>query len=304
MKSPIFYVLLTIVITQIFSKVPNDNIIIKLDGSFSDDYPIVEEQYFQIKITSENLPKFLKIQVDNNMEDKNPNFVLAFIKSLDTSAEREQISTGEKSSLMWLTQSQLNKENNLLYVTCYSFPCNFTLNLFSSDAINLDFNSQFNLYVTDNNKEIEVTFSSEKEDFNATYISLWAIGNKNPQVTLQGEYDSQKYSKNNIFKINPTTESGSTYILKIIAQVNDVINIGSSAFDKNLESDLLNNYPEKKGFIKKDFANQEECYNINIDGYIQDENYYLSGIIFSKIAEIYFLFIRLILHQKIKNIFV
>ena len=288
MKSPIFYVLLTIVITQIFSKVPNDNIIIKLDGSFSDDYPIVEEQYFQIKITSENLPKFLKIQVDNNMEDKNPNFVLAFIKSLDTSAEREQISTGEKSSLMWLTQSQLNKENNLLYVTCYSFPCNFTLNLFSSDAINLDFNSQFNLYVTDNNKEIEVSFSSEKEELNSTYISLWAIGNKNPQVTLQGEYDSQKYSKNNIFKINPTTESGSTYILKIIAQVNDVINIGSSAFDKNLESDLLNNYPEKKGFIKKDFANQEECYNINTDGYIQDENYYLSGIIFSKIAEIYY----------------
>ena len=127
-----------------------------------------------------------------------------------------------------------------------------------------------------------------KEDFNATYISLWAIGNKNPQVTLQGEYDSQKYSKNNIFKINPATESGSTYVLKIIAQVNDVINIGSSAFDKNLEIDLLNNSPEKKGFIKKDFANQEECYNINIDGYIQDENYYLSGIIFSKIAEIYY----------------
>ena len=284
MKSPIFYVFLTIVIAQIFSKVPNDNIIINLDGSFSYNYSIIKEQYFQINITSENLPKFLKIQVDNNMEDKNPNFVLAFIKSLDTSAEREQISTGEKSSLMWLTQSQLNKENNLLYVTCYSFPCNFTLNLLSSDSINLDFNSQFNLYVTDNNKEIEVSFSSEKEELNATYISLWAIGNKNPQVTLQGEYDSQKYSKNNIFKINPATETGSTYVLKIIAQVNDVINIGSSAFDKNLETDLLNNYPETKGFIKKDFANQEECYNMNMDGYVQDENYYLSGIIFSKIS--------------------
>ena len=243
MKSPIFYVLLTIVIAQIFSKVPNDNIIINLDREHSYNYSIIKEQYFQINITSENLPKFLKIQVDNNMEDKNPNFVLAFIKSLDTSAEREQISTGEKSSLMWLTQSQLNKENNLLYVTCYSFPCNFTLNLLSSDSINLDFNSQFNLYVTDNNKEIEVTFSSEKEELNATYISLWAIGNKNPQVTLQGEYDSQKYSKNNIFKINPATENSSIYSLKIIAQVNDVINIGSSAFDKNLESDLLNNYP-------------------------------------------------------------
>ena len=28
--------------------------------------------------------------------------------------------------------------------------------------------------------------------------------NKNPEVTLEGQYDSKKYSNNNIFKINPS----------------------------------------------------------------------------------------------------
>ena len=288
MKSQMFYVLLISVITQILSKVPNDIKTIKFIDSFSKNYVIEGEQYFQILIISESLPKFLKVQINNYEEGKNPNFVVTFSKSLDTSGEREQMSTGEKSALMWLTQAQLQKENNLLYVSCYSFPCNFNLSLLSTDEIRMDFNSQFNLYVTDNNKDLEVTFTSEKEELDASYISLWAIGNKNPEVSLGGEYDSQPSSKDKIFKINQNTSISSTYVLKIKAEVNDVINIGSSTFDANQTSTLINNSPEKKGFIKKDFSNQEECYSINIDGYEQKEDYYISGIIHTKVVEIYY----------------
>jgi hypothetical protein len=220
--------------------------------------------------------------------EKNPNYIMTFVKSLDESGKREQISSGEKSAIMWLTKDQLDKENNLLYVTCYTYPCNYNLTIESSEQIKMNFNSQFNLYITENNKEVDVVFSPEKEDLDASYITLWGIGNKNPEVTLEGQYDSKKYSNNNIFKINPSKINDITYTLKIKAEANDIINIGSSTFDTNLKSSLINNSPEKKGFIFKDFSNQEECYNLNIDGYNETEYYYLSGIFYTKIAEIYY----------------
>ena len=288
MKSDYFFFIFIFLFPQIITLIPNEAEIINFDGNFSENYEISEEKYFQINIISENLPKYLKIKIDNLIEDKNPNFIMAFTKSLDSSAEREQISTGEKSSLMWLTKEQLDKENNFLYITCYSFPCNFSLNLTENDKINMELNSHATLYITNNNREIEVTFADHNDELNISSISLWAIGNKKPEVTLEGEYDYQKYSKNNIFKINKNDLNISNYNLKLRAEAGDVINIGSSSFDINLINNLINNSPEKQGFIKKDFSNQEECYEIDIDTYNPNENYYLSGLIYSKVAEIYY----------------
>ena len=288
MKFITFIGILAILISQIVSIIPNSIETISFNGYFSEPFDNVEEKYFQIKIALENIPKYMKINVIDFLGEKNPNYIMTFVKSLDESGEREQISSGEKSAIMWLTKDQLDKENNLLYVTCYTYPCNYNLTIESSEQIKMNFNSQFNLYVTENNKEVDVVFSPEKEDLDASYITLWGIGNKNPEVTLEGQYDSKKYSNNNIFKINPSKINDITYTLKIKAEANDVINIGSSTFDTNLKSSLINNSPEKKGFIFKDFSNQEECYNLNIDGYNETEYYYLSGIFYTKIAEIYY----------------
>ena len=67
---------------------------------------------------------------------------------------------------MWLTKEQLDKENNFLYVTCYSFPCNFSLNLTENDKINMELNSHATLYITNNNREIEVTFADHNDELN------------------------------------------------------------------------------------------------------------------------------------------
>ena len=282
-------ILFSFLITQIIAKIPEEPLIIDFNGNYTKNYENVNETYFQIKIISENLPKYLKIQISNFKESQNPNYIMTFNKSNDESSEREQISTGENSALMWLTQQQLDKENNLLYVSCYTFPCNYTLNLLSCEEINLDLNSQFNLYVTNNNKELDVSFSSENEELNYPYITLWAIGNKNPEVTLSEGYEYKKYSKNNIFKISSNASTESIYVLKIKAEIGDVINIGANSFSgDNLENSLINNSPEKKGFIIKNFYNKEECYMINIDRYDLNENYYISGLVYTKIAEIYY----------------
>ena len=228
MKKISIIFLLLLQIFQILSIQPNDTDIINLNGSYSKKHENVEEKYFQINITSANIPNFLKIQVTNTESTKNPSYIMTFVKSLDPSAEREQISKGEKSSLMWLTKNQLDKENNLLYVTCYNPPCNYNLNLESSNELNMDFDTQFNLYVTDNNKEIEINFSSEKDGFKASFITLWGIGNKNPEVTLLEGYDYIRSKNYNTFKIKTDSMNKSSYIMKIKAEVGDVINIGQN----------------------------------------------------------------------------
>ena len=287
MKFQIFIGILSLLITQVISIIQDNIEIISFDKTFMKNYEKVEEKNFQIKIASENIPKYLQIKVASIHEGENPNYIMVFKKSLDEYAEREQISSGESTTLMWLTKGQLDKENNLLYVTCYTFPCNYGLHIEESDIINIDLNTQFNLYITESNQEVDIKFNSY-ETIDPAYITLWAIGNKNPKVTLEGEYDSQKYSKNNIFKINSDTKTNTTYLLKIKAEIGDVINIGSDVFESDFISYLINNSPEKKGFIQKDFSNQEECYEFNIDGYDQKETYYISGLIYTKIAEIYY----------------
>ena len=99
------------------------------------------------------------------------------------------------------------------------FPCNYNLNIRASDTIDIEFDSQFNLYVTDKNKEIDVVFYSDKKDKDIPYISLYAIGNKNPEVTLQSHYEYKKYSKNNIFKITLFDSTNTNYTLKIKARI-------------------------------------------------------------------------------------
>ena len=177
MKFQIFIGILSLLITQVISIIQDNIEIISFDKTFMKNYEKVEEKNFQIKIASENIPKYLQIKVASIHEGENPNYIMVFKKSLDEYAEREQISSGESTTLMWLTKGQLDKENNLLYVTCYTFPCNYGLHIEESDIINIDLNTQFNLYITESNQEVDIKFNSY-ETIDPAYITLWAIGTK------------------------------------------------------------------------------------------------------------------------------
>ena len=63
-------------------------------------------------------------------------------------------------------------------IICSSDECNYELKLSASPFITIDFNSQFNLYVTENNQNVEVVFSSDSEIDDSDYITIWAIGIK------------------------------------------------------------------------------------------------------------------------------
>ena len=41
--------------------------------------------------------------------------------------------------------------------------------------------------------------------------------------------------------------------------------------------------------MKLEFSNAEECYELNFDGYNQNETYFLSCLIYTKVAEIFYM---------------
>ena len=59
MKFQIFIGILSLLITQVISIIQDNIEIISFDKTFMKNYEKVEEKNFQIKIASENIPKYL-----------------------------------------------------------------------------------------------------------------------------------------------------------------------------------------------------------------------------------------------------
>ena len=268
----------------------NDDVTnIDFDGiSYSEKYNITESKYFQIIFQPETvINEYLKIEVISSDQNKNPNLAIAFsTKDKSCLEDREQLSTGIKSTHLWLTKAQLeNKDNLYINILCSDSICESELKLYADEAITMDLNTQFNLYVTENNQNIDVRFDSSSVD-EYEYATIWAIGTKNVEVT--SDYDERKYSKNNIYKIKKDEINSSSFEFLIKGTPGDIINIGSSSISEINYNDLIINQPEVKGFLKKE-DNIEDCYSFKKDElYLSSTGFYLTGIIYSKIAEIYF----------------
>ena len=283
---------LSFLINSIFLININDNDLIPIEfngESYRDNYT-QPYNYFKVTINEGvEIKDYLKVEVSNINKNEKPTLVIAFSNKDETCLDREQLSYGINSTQMWLTKAQIEHKNMYINIICSSNDCNYELKLTASNFITLNFDSQFNLYVTDNNKNVEIMFSSESEVDDADYITLWAIGNKNVQTNLElPDNEYKKYSKNNIYKINKKTINVSTYSLTIEGEEGDVINIGSSTIYSDSYDKLLINNPEIKGYIENNY-NNEDCYEFHKDStFYSSDHFSLSGIIYSKIAEIYY----------------
>ena len=286
MKVTFAFILLISLISPIILIAQNDIEEITFDGEyFSRLFVEKEPKYFKIVFQTEKIKNYLKIEVDNINKKEDPTFFLAFSDNDETCLDREQLSQGKNIIQMWLTKSQVENNNNYLYLSCTSSSCNFELKLSGTDIFSIDYNSQINLYVTDKNKNVEIDIestSSPSEEYD--FITIWAIGNKNVIADIS-DVEYQKYSKNNIFKIKTSTINKSIYLLNITGEEWDVINIGSSTTSVKGYNNLAINQPEVKGYLVKDFSTQD-CYQLPKD--TNSSIIYLSGIIHTKIAQIYY----------------
>ena len=285
-----FFILLFL-FSPIISIAINDIEEIKFDGiSFSSNFSMSEPLYFKIIFESQEvtIPEYLKIELINLDNTKNPNLAIAFSTQDQNCLDREQLSYGISKTQMWLTKEQL-LGNMYINLICSSNSCNIQLKLDAYNTIEMDFNSQFNLYVTENNKKIEIMFDPSSESEVWDYITIWAIGNKKVEINFEeDEFEYATYTKNNILKVKKSNANKSSFLLSILGEVGDIINIGSSTTFANNYNNLIINNPETKGLLLKAFSN-EDCYEFIKDKtYENSKSFYLTGIIHSKIAEIFY----------------
>ena len=92
----------------------------------------------------------------------------------------------------------------------------------------------------------------------------------------------------NVKGINKDEINSSFFEFSFKGTPGDIINIGSNSISLTNYNNLIINQPEIKGFLKKE-DNIEDCYEFKKDElYMSSNNFYLSGIIYSKIGEVYF----------------
>ena len=168
---------------------------------FSKTYTETGPKYFKIIFQTDEIKDYLKIEVVNKVDGESPNLVIVFSINDENCLDREQLSQGINNAQMWLTKSQV-ENNKYLNIACSSSSCSYELKITGHDHIEMNYNTQFNLYVTLNNKNVEIEFTSLSEQSSEfDFLTIWAIGNKIVNADLiDTEY--QKYTKNNIFKIN------------------------------------------------------------------------------------------------------
>ena len=289
MKTYFFVLLLIYLFSVIISvNINENNEVIPFNGeSFTDTYTTSEPLYFEIAFDENvRIKDYLKIELLSLDNEKNPNLVIAFSNKDEKCLDREQLSYGINNTQMWLTKAQLEEKKLYINLICSSKPCDFQLKLEGyDDNIEIDFNSQFNLYITENNKNVKIIFYSDSQNDESDFITIWALGNQNVEAKLEFDDDdkqSEKYSSNNIFKIKKSSINKSIFELTVAGEIGDVINIGSTTTYINDYNILTINKPEIKGFLKKGYSD-EDCYMFS-----KDTTFYLSGIIHSKIAEIYY----------------
>ena len=265
-----------------------------------------KDKYYKFIIEAEAINNYLNIELENEsniINTINSNYIIAFSNEDEECHEREQLSQGTDNVQMWLTKDQIKNNNNYLYISCSSSICNYKLTLTLYDIIKIDFNTQITFYITEKNKDLEINFKSDSLQLEEAYeyITLWALGNKNIQanLNLNDNFEYEKYINNYIYKIkNNLNKNEFNFKLTLSCEVGDTINIGSNIKNINYYNELYINQVEIKGFLTKAFYN-EECYEIVKDNnYFKSNKFFLNGIIYNKIAEIYYKDIN---NEEIKN---
>ena len=176
MKTYFFVLLLIYLFSIIISvNINENNEVIPFNGeSFTDTYTTSEPLYFEIAFDENvRIKDYLKIELLSLDNEKNPNLVIAFSNKDEKCLDREQLSYGINNTQMWLTKAQLEEKKLYINLICSSKPCDFQLKLEGyDDNIEIDFNSQFNLYITENNKNVKIIFYSDSQNDESDFITI------------------------------------------------------------------------------------------------------------------------------------
>ena len=217
---------------------------IKLDRGqffklFKDQSEILKLKVLKIQETN-----YLKIKVVGIGEKNETNHIISYYQEEELKNRKQLSQSITNITVMWLTKQQIEKDFYLL-IECAKTPCNFNLELNSSDFAELIVDDFINYYVTKENQQM--AFKIKNQDYqslgNDYYnISIWAKGNKKINSTLEGPNSLRLTPKYNIYRVNLEELKKYEYKLYINGIIGDYINVGIILFSIQSYNSELNNY--------------------------------------------------------------
>ena len=262
---------------------------------FKDAYKI---QQFKLDFSDVNqIPNYIKVKVDSK---DNRNQILSFSPTdplgKDNRLQLAQSGYGQTVN-MWIKKEQFESNKNLYTtVECQvneGETCNYDIIFVGYDVINI--NSlifTYNYYVSENNKKMEFSIVNDLgiSQFDGQVLTLYANGGKKIKIMLEDcrVESCQQYEFRTGAAISTTIQEKSHFKFTIEAEEGDFISVGSKvtyANETSYQNVLRPNAYQFTGYLKKDVLNKE-CYYIN--GTDSNEDSYIVGIFYNKIAEISF----------------
>ena len=193
------------------------------------------DDYYKITIN-----KYLADEVDKN------NYVLSFYQKDSEFKNRKQLSQGIGKVEMWLNKAQVDNEFFIEIEVESERPISIAniMNIYLTryNITELEFEKQFNYYVSEENQIMKFKMKEEIPDIipldlNNYILTIWAKGNKNISSVMEGIAYDKPSNQYNYYRINmiELKENNNTFELTINGTVNDLINIGTLLF--HIETD-------------------------------------------------------------------
>ena len=267
------------------------------DQSYSFEKANKIQKFILIFNNKENIKNYIKVE---SISNNNLNQILYF-STTDPNGKinRDQMAQSASGNTvsMWIKKEQFQNNDDKFYlvVECKSDTCDYTLNLYNHDFIEIESdNFIYNYYVGKNNKEMffRIKNNIKNTDIYGKILVFYALGDNSLSLDLKNISTVNNFNFN-LGKISVVEKSNNyfdDFYLQIKATEGTYINVGGR-FDSSTGQTrkiLEINGPEICGYLIKDIL-ENECYLLpDFSKYENMNSFYLTGIFKNKVGEIYF----------------
>ena len=255
------------------------------------------------------IPRYLKVETKSTSSELNKvqNQIIYFTKY----NKREQLAQKGYGydNVMWLKREQFGSDVDI-EVQCQNKDgiCSYTLQFSGHDVILIETSTLvYNYYITNENTAMEFKIKNEIENLEATglFLTFYATGYKPVNIDVKNCFQCEQYKFRAGTAITVDLIKRKYFELTITAQPGDFISFGSkyTLQDGRSPANTLNpNARQITGYLKRSVLNKE-CYLLPDDS--NDKNidtYYLSILIYNRVAKLTFSDSKFEPTEKIENI--
>ena len=249
-----------------------------------------KKQKFNILFKEKEInPKYVKVEA---ISKNNLNQILYFSNTdPEGDKNRDQISYEQlsNSSYIWIKKEQFEKNNFYLIVECWEDSCDYDLNIYGQEFIEVDkIDFEYSYYVGKNNKEMEFKIKKDIIDDSTKNIVFYGFGDDNLSINLKNiEYITKCNSLGCVNIITSFDNEDNYYYLNVESNEGKYIHVGGRTVSEDGITDQIMgiNSLQIFGQIYKDY--KKECYLL--PEYENKKDFYLTLILKNNPVKIYFL---------------